>query len=164
MHKRLEARNVPERQQNLSAVRRPSHHHPSTNPKKQVPPRHNSTERSEPKLTDMPPNPNCHPNGAVVGGNRRDQNDRPIANCRLTNPRFPCLYVDAQSSSPHSKLNTRVSRLWTHPSYPTFDENPNIVEPDYPTKCVAVLFSTGSETQTPKGKVCPHLSPPKSKK
>ena len=31
--------------------------------------------------------------------------------------------------------------LNAYPTYPTFAQNPNFVEPDYPTKCVAVLSS-----------------------
>ena len=52
------------------------------------------------------------------------------------------------------------SPVWPTQPYPTFDQNPNIVEPDYPTKCVAVLFPKGTENRKPVS--CPHLSPPKS--
>ena len=65
-------------------------------------------------------------------------------------------------------LTTRLSSNLYRPTqpYPTFAQNPNFVEPDYPTKCVAVLFTPDrkpmAESRWPNAKLLSPLVPTKT--
>jgi hypothetical protein len=107
---------------------------------------------------------------------------------RLTNPRFRRLCIDDEilqtahgacrssrgispahadvRAKPRKRLTTGLSSNLYTPTqpYPTFAQNSNFVEPDYPSKCVAVLLTPcpktdgrkpTTESQTPVP-TCPH--------
>jgi hypothetical protein len=97
--------------------------------------------------------------------NIQEAGGRNSANPWLTNPRFRRLCIDDEilqtahgacrssrgispahadiRAKPRKRLTIRLSSNLYTPTQPcpTFAQNPNFVEPDYPSKCVAVLFT-----------------------
>jgi hypothetical protein len=124
---------------------------------------HRKTSSSVNRLPLMPPTP-AH---LSLGGWNS-------ATPWLTNPRFHRLFVDdailqtahgaCRSSrgispalddvraKPRKRLTSRLSSNLYMPTqpYPTFAQNPNFIEPDYPPKCVAVLLTPCPKTDARK--------------
>ena len=81
----------------------------------------------------------CPTNSTHADPNRPQQNRQNLTKLNLTPP-SKCVAVLSLAQDPGPKPPTQP--------YPTFSRFPQVLEPDYPTKCVAVLFKIASRQTT----------------
>ena len=84
-------------------------------------------------------NLNCPPNSTHADPNRPHQNQKNITVLNLTPP-SKCVAVLSLAQDPRPKPPAQP--------VPTFSRLPQVLEPDYPTKCVAVLSKIASRQTT----------------